>query len=61
MVQTFHKINGENKNRQMNQKLQQLLEIKLEKVCIHKELNENQEKWEPKLPKVVNFFLKDKL
>jgi len=44
----------------MNQKLQQLLEIKLEKVCIHKELNENQEKWEPKLPKVVNFFLKDK-
>ena len=60
MVQTFLKINGVNKNKELNQKLQQFQEIKLVKDCILKELNENQEKWEPKLPKVVCFFQMDK-
>jgi len=60
MVQTFLEINGANKNKKMNKKLLHFQEIWLVKDCIHKELNENLEKWEPKLPKVVNFYQKDK-
>jgi hypothetical protein len=60
MVQIFLKINGVNINKKLTQKVKLFQEIKLVKDCIHKELSEIQEKWEPKLPKVVCFFQMDK-
>lgn len=58
MEQMSHRINGVNQNKAIKQILDK--EIKLVKDYIHKELNEIQERWEPKLPKVVFFFQMDK-